>query len=283
MGSMICLRLLNQGYRVNIYNRTISKSKSLEKEGAEIFYSPKEIADNADLIITCVTDFEAINKVYFEKNGIQETDNKNVIVADFSTISPSQSISCSQMFNAKNISMLSCPVMGGPSAALNGHLIPIVSGDKHIFNKVKNILEKLGKPVFYIGNTNGSANAVKLALNLNIGLIAMAFSEGLLLSDRYEIDAELYLKIFNSTSFRTGISENKGPKIISNDFTPSFHLKNMKKDLGLALDAAKEKELSLPVTSIAFQLYNYAATSSQFSNCDYTGIYKFLKELNNKE
>jgi 3-hydroxyisobutyrate dehydrogenase len=282
MGNSICLRLISQGFEVGIYNRTISKTKSLEKEGAEIFDSPKEIADNADLIINCVRDFEATKKICFQKNGIQETDNKKVIVADFSTVSPTESIFCSRMFNSKNISMLSSPVMGGPNAALHGHLIPIVSGDQHIFNKVKNILEKLGNPVFYIGNIDGSANAVKLALNLNIGLIAMAFSEGLLLSDKYEIEPELYLKIFNSTTFRTGISENKGPKIINNDFTPSFYLKNMKKDLGLALDAAKEKELSLPVTSITFQLYNYAATS-QFSDYDYTGIYKFLKKLNNLE
>ena len=71
MGSNICSGLINQGFRVAIYNRTISKTKSLENEGAEIFDSPKEIADNADLIITRLTDFEAINKVCFQKNGIQ--------------------------------------------------------------------------------------------------------------------------------------------------------------------------------------------------------------------
>ncbi|MGE0243737.1 MAG: NAD(P)-dependent oxidoreductase [Nitrososphaeraceae archaeon] len=282
MGSSISLRLINQGFQVAIYNRTISKTKSLEEKGAEIFGSPKEIADNSDFLITCVTDFDAINKVCFQENGIQETDNTNVVVADFSTLSPTESALCSKKFNDKNISMLSSPVMGGPNAALEGHLIPIVSGNLHIFNKVKDILEKLGNPVFYIGNKDGSANAVKLALNLNIGLIAMAFSEGLLLSDSYEIDSTLYLKIFNSTNFKTGISENKGPRIINNDFSPSFYLKNMRKDLGLALDAAKEKELSLPVTSITFQLYNYA-TTSQFSDFDYSAIYKFLKKLNSLE
>jgi 3-hydroxyisobutyrate dehydrogenase len=252
----------------------------LEEKGAKIFGSPKEIADNSDFLITCVTNFNAINKVCFQKNGIQETDNKNVVIADFSTLSPAESSYCSKTFNDKNISMLSSPVMGGPKAALEGRLIPIVSGNKNIFNKIKHILKKIGDPVFYIGNIAGSANAIKLALNLNIGLITIAFSEGLLLSDSYNIDPDLYLKIFNSTSFKTSISEIKGPRIINNDFNPSFFLKNMRKDLGLALNAAKEKELSLPITSMTFNLYNYA-TNSQFSDFDYTGIYKFLKGLNN--
>ena len=178
--------------------------------------------------------------------------------------------------------MLSIPVMGGPNAALEGRLIPIVAGEENTFKKIKNILEKLGNPIFYIGNKEGSANAIKLALNLNIGLLAMALSEGLLLSNRYDIDPTLYLKIFNSTNFKTGMSENKGLKMINDDYYPSFYLKNMRKDLGLAMDAAKEKELSLPVTDIAFQLYNYAAKSI-FADLDYTGIYKFLKKINSIE
>ena len=198
------------------------------------------------------------------------------------TLSPKESIYCYRKFKSKNISMLSIPVMGGPNAALEGRLIPIVAGEENTFKKIKNILEKLGNPIFYIGNKEGSANAIKLALNINIGLLAMALSEGLLLSNRYDIDPTLYLKIFNSTNFKTGMSENKGLKMINDDYHPSFYLKNMRKDLGLAMDAAKEKELSLPVTDIAFQLYNYAAKSI-FADLDYTGIYKFLKKINSLE
>jgi 3-hydroxyisobutyrate dehydrogenase len=276
------MRLLNEGFIVNVYNRTISKSKPLEKKGAKIFNTPKEIANNSDLIIICVTNFEAVNSICFQKNGIQETENTNVIVSDFSTLSPKDSIYCYRKFREMNLSMLSIPVMGGPSAALEGHLIPIVCGDEVLFEKIKNILEKIGNPVFYIGNREGSATAVKLALNLNIGLLAMALSEGLLLSGKYDIDPSLYLKIFNSTNFKTAMSENKGPKMINDDFNPSFHLKNMKKDLGLVIEAAQDKDLSLPVTNLTFQLYNYAA-KSVFSHLDYTSIYKFLKKLNSLE
>jgi len=282
MGSNLSLRLIRKGFQVNINNRNISKTLAIEKKGAKVLNTPKEVADSSDFIITCVTNFEAVNRIYFSKNGVSETTNKNVIVSDFSTISPKESVYCYEKFKRKNISMMSIPVMGGPNAALTGTLVPIVAGEESSFNKIKHILEELGNPVFYIGKKAGSANAIKLALNLNIGIIAMALSEGLLLSERYEIDPNLYLKILNSTNFKTGMSENKGPKMIKDDYSPSFYLKNMSKDLALVMEAAKEQELSLPITGLVFQLYNYA-TKSRFADLDYTVIYKFLRKLHSLE
>ena len=178
--------------------------------------------------------------------------------------------------------MMSIPVMGGPNGALTGTLIPIVAGEKYAFKKIKYRVEEIGNPVFYIGNNAGSSTALKLALNLNIAIIAMALSEGLLLSERYDIDSNLYLKILNTTNFKTAMSENKGPKMVKDDYNPSFYLKNMNKDLGLIMEAAKERELSLPITSLVFQLYNYAVKST-YADLDYTVIYKFLRKLHSIE
>ena len=83
MGSNLCLRLIRKGFQVNVHNRNVSKSLAIEKKGAKVFNTPKEVADYSDFIITCVTNFEAVNKIYFYKNGVSETKNKNVIVSDF--------------------------------------------------------------------------------------------------------------------------------------------------------------------------------------------------------
>ncbi|HEX2487080.1 MAG TPA: NAD(P)-dependent oxidoreductase [Nitrososphaeraceae archaeon] len=282
MGSNLCLRLIRKGFQVNVHNRNVSKSLAIEKKGAKVFNTPKEVADYSDFIITCVTNFEAVNKIYFYKNGVSETKNKNVIVSDFSTLSPKDSVYCYQKFKRKNITMMSIPVMGGPNAALTGTLIPIVAGEEISFKKIKYVLQELGDPIFYIGNKAGSASAIKLALNLNIGIIAMALSEGLLLAERYGIDPNLYLKILNCTNFKTGLSENKGPKMIKGDYSPSFYLKNMKKDLALIMEAAKEQDLSLPITGLVFQFYNYASKSI-FADLDYSVIYKFVRNLQSLE
>ena len=282
MGRNLSLRLIRKGFQVNVNNRNISKALAMGKKGAKVFNTPKEVADFSDFIITCVTNFEAVNRIFFSKNGVIETGNKNVIVSDFSTISPKESDYCYQEFKKKNISMMSIPVMGGPNAALSGTLIPIVAGEKSAFKKIKYILEEIGNPVFYIGNNAGSSTALKLALNLNIAIIAMALSEGLLLSERYDIDSNLYLKILNTTNIKTAMSENKGPKMVKDDYNPSFYLKNMNKDLSLIMEAAKERELSLPITSLVFQLYNYAVKST-YADLDYTVIYKFLRKLHSIE
>ena len=104
---------------------------------------------------------------------------------------------------------------------------------------------------FYIGEIDGSANAIKLALNLNIALIATAVSEGITLVRKAGIDPSIFIEILNSTYFKTGLSEKKGPKMVKNDFSPSFHLKNMLKDLELATSTAQGTGIALPQTTLA--------------------------------
>ncbi|MGD1839049.1 MAG: NAD(P)-dependent oxidoreductase [Nitrososphaeraceae archaeon] len=280
LGLNISIRLLNtKKYKINVFNRTKSKIKSLASYKIKSYDSPKDLANNSDFIIICVTDFDALKDVCFDKNGIISTNNANLIIGDFSTITPNQSRFCAKKFQNKQISMLNIPVMGGPKAALSGDLIPIISGNKNSFLKIKPVLKHIGKSIFYVGNNIGDANAIKLALNLNIGLIASGLSEGIILSQSYNIDPSLYLKILNSTYFKTGMSENKGPKMIKDDFSPSFYLKNMFKDLDLAMNAAKESNISLPVTTQVRQLYQFAVKQNM-SDLDYTGILKLIQYLN---
>ena len=103
MDSNLSLRLIRKGFQVNVNNRNISKALAMEKKGAKVFKTPKEVADFSDFIITCVTNFEAVNRIFFSKNGVIETVNKNVIVSDFSTISPKESVYCYQEFKKKYI------------------------------------------------------------------------------------------------------------------------------------------------------------------------------------
>ena len=108
--------------------------------------------------------------------------------------------------------------MGGPSDAKNGELISMISGDKKSYEKMHNIFDKISKHVFYLGEDNGISNSIKLALNLNIAIISLALSEGIILAIHSGIDPEVYLKIFNLTKLKTGISENKGQKNIKKRF-----------------------------------------------------------------
>lgn len=280
MGSGIAKRLINNGHKVSVYNRTRSKSHHFSNE-ATIASSPKELGQACDIVITIVTNFDAVKTVLFGREGVVESENNNLIVADVSTISPAQSEHCAQRLRSAGIEMLGVPVMGGPAAAETGNLVPIVSGSKQAFEKVRQVIEGLGT-TFYVGETDGSANNIKLALNLNIALIAFALSEGMTLVKRAGIDPSIFIKILNSTYFKTGLSEIKAPKMIKNEFSPSFHLKNMLKDLELATTTAQLNSLTLPQTALAEQMFR-AANNIGFSDQDYTAIYAFLAKINGLE
>ena len=243
--------------------------------------SPRELAEGCDLVVTVVTDFDAVKNVLFGRDGIIESGNHNLVVADASTISPSQSEYCAQHLRNSGIEMLGIPLMGGPAAAEAGDLVPIVSGSRQTFDKVRQVIENLGR-TFYIGEIDGSANAIKLALNLNIALIATAVSEGITLVRKAGIDPSIFIEILNSTYFKTGLSEKKGPKMVKNDFSPSFHLRNMLKDLELATSTAQGTGIALPQTTLAQQMFR-AANNMGFSDQDYTSICAFLAKINGVE
>jgi 3-hydroxyisobutyrate dehydrogenase len=280
MGSGIAKRLVDSRHMVSVYNRTRSKADQFSNK-ATITLSPRELAKDCDLLITAVTDFDAVKDILFGTKGVIESGNHNLVVANASTISPSQSEYCAQRLRNAGIEMLGIPVMGGPAAAETGELIPIVSGNKQAFEKVRQVIENLGR-IFYVGEKDGSANTVKLALNLNIALIASGLSEGITLVKRAGIDPSIFIEILNSTYFKTGLSEKKGPKMVQSDFSPTFHLKNMLKDLELATSTAQGTGITLPQTALAQQIFR-AANNMGFSDQDYTSICAFLEKINGLE
>jgi 3-hydroxyisobutyrate dehydrogenase len=280
MGSGMARRLADAGHELAVYNRSRQKAEAFSKM-ARVAASPKELAGLCDVVVTVVTDFDAAKEVLLGAEGVAAGHNKP-IVADASTISPSQSEFLAQELKKRGIEMLGMPVMGGPAAAEGGELIPMVAGNKSAFEKARQVIETLGKQVFYIGEKAGSANAIKLALNMNIALIATAVSEGITLTRGCGIDPAMFVQILNSTYFRTGLSEKKGPKMVAGDFEPSFHLKNMLKDLELATGTAQAKGIAVPATSAVQQMFR-AASNSGFSEQDYTAICAFLAKINGME
>jgi 3-hydroxyisobutyrate dehydrogenase len=279
MGSQLAMRLINAGYRISVYNRNDEKTKRFKKLNIKVVRSPQALAECCDFILICVTNFEAVKKVCFGAHGIIAANRKDLVVADSSTISPIQSKYNAEALRKNEIEMLGMPLVGGPTAARDGKLVSIVAGNKEVFERIRPVIQEMTNSIFYIGDIDGSANALKLALNLNIALITSALSEGITLVKGCGIDPEIFIKILNSTYFKTGLSEIKGPKMVNNNFEPSFHLKNMVKDLELAVNTAQHTGVSLPLARIAQQNYR-AANNSGFSDYDYTAILAFMEQNN---
>ena len=276
LGKAVAIRLLSTGHKVIVYNRTKNKAESLKNIGAIVVDTPKDLAQACDLVITIVKDSEAVESVSFDKNGIIHGKHEGLTVADMSTISPISSQKIAKRFLENGISMIDTPVMGGPRLAEKGELVVMIGGKKEVYEKYKHVFDHIGNKTFYLGE-NGSGHAMKLAMNLQISILAIALSEGIILSKKAGLDPCKFLEVLNSTYFKTGMSINKGPKMAAGSFEPSFTLKMMKKDLDIINDSAKGLEVYLPMAALAGEIYQ-SAQDSGFGEIDYTGILAFLKK-----
>ncbi|MGQ0638889.1 MAG: NAD(P)-dependent oxidoreductase [Nitrososphaerota archaeon] len=275
LGSAVTKRLLNSGYEIRVYNRTKQKAEPLAALGAIISHSPKDLAKSSELVITILKDASAVREVSFGKDGIIEGYHDGLTVADMSTISPQESISIAKRFQENKIGMLEIPVMGGPPVAETGQLLMMIAGKKELYEKYKKILECIAQKSFYLGQS-GTALAIKLAMNIQISMTALALSEGITLTRGAGLDPQLFLQILNSSDYKTRQSEKKGPKMIKGEFDATFTIKNMQKDLDTINAAAKAFNLSLPMTSLAQKLYQDA--TSEFAKLDYTGILAYIEK-----
>lgn len=276
LGNAVGLNILKHGYHLTAYNRTKSKTRQLEENGAHIVNSPKDVAENSDIVFTIVKNADAVRKIAFGDSCLACGKHDGLVVADMSTINPVASKEIAKEFAARGIPFLDTPVMGGPNVAITGELVMMVGGDKDVFDKHREIFDVIANKVFYLGE-NGTAHTVKLAMNLQIAMLALAISEGITLVRGAKIEPEVFLQILNSTYFKTGMSEKKAYKMIKDDFKPTFTLTNLKKDLDTINEAAKAFGLSLPMAKMANTIYQNADDSG-FGDLDYTAILSYLKE-----
>jgi 3-hydroxyisobutyrate dehydrogenase len=279
LGEAVAENLLNLGYDISVYNRTKEKARGVEIKGATVMSSPKAVAENTELVIIIVKDAVAVREVSFGKNGIIESTNKKLIVADMSTIDSVESKNIANEFQRNKIQKLEIPVMGGPNVAITGKLVMMVSGPKTSFDYCKEIFDKIANKVFFLGE-QGTANSIKLAMNLQITMLALSLSEGITLVEKSKVDPKIFLKVLNSTYFKTGMSENKAFKMINGDYDATFTMANLKKDITTMTNTAKELGIKLPMISKAEEIYENAINEG-LGNLDYTRIIEYIKKINN--
>ncbi len=280
LGEAVGLHLLDVGYEIIVFNRSNEKTKNLKKNGATVVKSPKEVAKNTDLVIIVVKDADAVNDVIFGDYGILAGNHEGMCIADMSTVNPNSTKEISEKVIAAGTDYLEIPVMGGPNVAIDGKLVLMASGEKEIFEKFKQVFDSIAEQSFYLGNT-GTAHSIKLAMNLQISMLALSLSEGITLTKKAGFDPEIFLKILNSTYFKTGMSEGKAYKMIKESYEPTFTLANLKKDLDTINDAAESCNAELPMAKLARKIYSDAKDAG-FGDIDYTGIIAYIKKLSEK-
>lgn len=255
MGLPMARNLLRAGYSLTAYNRTASKAKPLLSDGARLASSPSEAAQDADVIISIVSDTPDVEQVLTGENGAIETAKPGSIVIDMSTISPRATRIIAKKLEDKRIDMLDAPVSGGDTGAIAGTLSIMVGGVEDVLEKAMPILNVLGKTITHCGG-HGMGQMTKLCNQVAISLHMIAASEAIAFAEKAGLDPSLMVKAVGSGAAGSWVINNLGEKMVKHDFAPGFMVRLLQKDLRICLSTASEIGASLPGTSLAHQMYN---------------------------
>jgi 3-hydroxyisobutyrate dehydrogenase len=255
MGRPMALNLLKAGHRLAVWNRTASKMEPLLAEGAVPGASPAEVASNSEVTITIVSDTPDVEEVILGPSGIVEGARRNSVVVDMSTISPSATRRMATTLKEKGIALVDAPVSGGDVGAIRGTLSIMAGGERGAFDRVRPLLETMGKTITYCG-PSGSGQATKLC-NQVIGAVnILAMCEGIVLGVKEGLDPATLLEAVSAGAAGSWMLSNLGPKIVADDMAPGFMVKLQQKDLRLVMEAASEVSASLPAAALVHQLFN---------------------------
>lgn len=276
MGLPMAHHLLKNGYDLIIYNRTKEKMTVLEEKGAITANSPKEVASKSEIVFTMLTADAAVEEVILGENGVISGAPPGLIVVDSSTISPSTSKKVAEQLSRHDVEMLDAPVTGSEPQAIEGILTFMVGGKKEIYEKCMPLFLVMGQNAYYMGK-NGKGSYTKLANNTMSAINLLSFTEALTMATKAGIDPEIFVKVVNGGGARSGMVDNKAPKIVNRDFTPHFMTKLIHKDLGLASDVAKELEVSAPVLALVKEIFQIAKAKGYGSE-DMSAVIKCYEE-----
>ncbi|MBD3383874.1 NAD-binding protein [candidate division KSB1 bacterium] len=254
MGRPMVMNLLKAGFSVTVYNRTADKMKEAINAGARTANSPQQVAEQADIIITIVTDSPDVNQVITGKKGVLNGISGGKIVIDMSTISPAVTQKLARELSAKGAHMLDAPVSGGDSGAKAGTLAIMVGGEEKVFKACLPVFEAMGKTITYVGG-HGMGQTVKLCNQILVSVTNLAVCEAITLARKSGVDPHVMIQATSGGAAGSWQLENLGPKMADRDFAPGFMIELQQKDLKLALEAARTQNIPVPALGLVHQLF----------------------------
>jgi len=257
MGSPMAGHLLNAGYEMTVYNRTLSKALQLAEKGAKIAGCPADVARDSEVVIIMVKADAEVHEVLLGEKGVVAGAPPALTIINSSTISPKTSIKLAEEMPRYGIEILDAPVTGSGVQAREAKLTFMVGGKKEVFLDCLPLFQVMGKQAFYMGQS-GSGSYSKIANNVMLAINLLSVAEGLTIAAKAGIDPETFAQVVAGGGARSGMLETKTPKIVKRDFSPAFGTAMLYKDLGLAYDLAKELEVPTPVLSAAREVIKIA-------------------------
>jgi 3-hydroxyisobutyrate dehydrogenase-like beta-hydroxyacid dehydrogenase len=275
MGHPMAASLLKAGYPVTIWNRTASRGADLVAQGAKQAATPGDLGALSDVIITIVSDPPALESVYWGENGVFSGVRRGSLMIESSTVSPGLEKRAAASAAEVGVEFLEAPVTGGTWGAEKGELVFMVGGEAATLKRAEPVLGAMGKKWFHLGPI-GAGQTVKLAMNLLLDVQVEAFAEALALVTRAGVPGQSLFEVMQSSMGRSGVLDLKGANMLKGEYKPSFPLRLMHKDVGLALDLANQLGVPLPAAAASREVLS-AVKGAVTEDVDFSALATFWK------
>ncbi|MCG6910543.1 MAG: NAD(P)-dependent oxidoreductase [Deltaproteobacteria bacterium] len=277
MGVGMALNILNGGYPLTVHNRTREKEAPVVAKGALAAGSPAEAAEDADLIITCVSDTPDVEAVLLGENGVIHGAGKGSVVIDMSTISPAATRDMAAALAEKQIDMLDAPVSGGSEGAQKGTLAIMVGGDQTVFDRALPILETMGQTITLLGPI-GSGQVTKAINQVIIAATYLGVAEGMALGLKAGLDCKKVARAISGGAAGSWVLDNRAGNMVDNQYPLGFRVRLHHKDLKIALEAARELGVSMPATALVDQVET-GLVGRGYGDEDVSAVARTIREL----
>jgi len=276
MGRPMGMNLLKAGHTLTVWNRTPERAKELVAAGAKQAKTPREAAEASEVLLTMVSDPPALESVLWGPDGALGGLKAGSTYIDSSTVSPALVKKIAQACQERGVKFLDAPVTGGDWGAREGNLVFMIGGEAETLKEMEPVLGVMGKKWFHLG-PNGAGQTIKLAMNAILALQVGAMAEALALVQRAGLQGAQLLEVMQASMARSGVLDVKSPLMLKGEYKPSFPLRLMHKDLGLALELANQLGVALPATAAAREVYNYVKGEAK-EDLDYSAVMRFWKK-----
>lgn len=254
MGKSMARHLKEAGYPLHVYTRTAASAQELVDEGAIWHESPGKLASASNVIITMVGYPQDVEDIYLGQDGILNNAASGSYVIDMTTSSPQLAQRIAELAKDKGIHAFDAPVSGGDVGAREARLSIMVGGEQAAFAEIQPLLEKMGTNIVLQGGP-GAGQHTKMCNQIAIASNMLGVCEALAYAKFAGLDAETVLKSIATGAAGSWSLSNLGPRMIKGDFEPGFYVKHFIKDMGIALNSAKEMGLDTPGLALAESVY----------------------------
>jgi len=277
MGRPMAKNLIKAGLPVIVHSRSQGPVDELVGAGAKRGSSPKDVAAQAEVLITMLPNSPEVEEVALGMDGIIEGARKGLLFLDMSTISPLVSQKVGKALTAKGVRMLDAPVSGGEKGAIDATLSIMVGGEMADFDAALPIFQTLGKTITHLGPL-GAGGFTKLANQIIVAVNLTALGEALTLAKKAGLDRELTLKALGGGLAGSKCLEQKTPNYVTGTYKPGFKIDLHFKDLGLIMESGRALGVPLPCTAIVQELFNALRVKGR-GGLDHSGVITLLEEL----